>query len=399
MDTNKFTVADTSGNVATAGTLDVTGASTLSSTLDVTGDTSVSTFDSSGATSLATGGGVVNVASSGEMTTVKGTLNVDEAVTLDTTLDVTGNTTFAGTVTAGNLLSYGDGTNVNTFIQGRSSAGYYSGIKLARGAGNWSNDSNNHFGMVVTDNGLELAKFTALGDNATGKAVYMTMAEGGNTTFSADVTAGSITDGTATLSSGALSGVTNITASGELDAVTLDISGNGDIDGTLETDALSINGTTVTSTAAELNYVDGVTSNVQTQLNTISSSAVSSINGLSDALVESNSIYIGNDPSSTTDSATANIAVGPFALDAITTGDYNTAVGYDALTSNTTGNENTAVGPLSLISNTTGNHNTALEFILYITILQLIITQLLEEVLCIVILQVIVTQLLDIMLY
>jgi hypothetical protein len=103
------------------------------------------------------------------------------------------NTTFAGTVTAGNLLSYGDGTNNNTFIQGRSSAGYYSGIKLARGAGNWSNASNNHFGMVVTDNGLELAKFTALGDNATGKAVYMTMADGGNTTFGGTVTATSFT--------------------------------------------------------------------------------------------------------------------------------------------------------------------------------------------------------------
>jgi hypothetical protein len=135
------------------------------------------------------------------------------------------NTTFAGTVTAGNLLSYGDGTNNNTFIQGRSSAGYYSGIKLARGAGNWSNDSNNHFGMVVTDNGLELAKFTALGDNATGKAVYMTMADGGNTTFSADVTAGSITDGTATLTSGALSGVTTISTSGNVTSSGGSISG------------------------------------------------------------------------------------------------------------------------------------------------------------------------------
>ena len=74
------------------GTLNVDEAVTLDTTLDVTGDTSVSTFDSSGATSLATGSGAVNVASSGEMTTVKGTLNVDEAVTLDTTLDVTGDT-------------------------------------------------------------------------------------------------------------------------------------------------------------------------------------------------------------------------------------------------------------------------------------------------------------------
>ena len=59
---------------------------------------------------------------------------------------------------------------------------------------------------------------------------------------------------------GAITGATNITLSGELDAATLDISGNADIDGTLETDALSINGTTVTSTAAELNILDGVTS-------------------------------------------------------------------------------------------------------------------------------------------
>ena len=58
---------------------------------------------------------------------------------------------------------------------------------------------------------------------------------------------------------GAITGATNITLSGELDAATLDISGNADIDGTLETDALSINGTTITSTAAELNILDGVT--------------------------------------------------------------------------------------------------------------------------------------------
>ena len=46
----------------------------------------------------------------------------------------------------------------------------------------------------------------------------------------------------------------------QLIATSLDISGDVDVDGTLETDALSINGTTVTSTAAELNILDGVTS-------------------------------------------------------------------------------------------------------------------------------------------
>ena len=63
-----------------------------------------------------------------------------------------------------------------------------------------------------------------------------------------------------------ITGGRNITITGELDAATLDISGNADIDGTLETDALSINGTTVTSTAAELNILDGATATV-TELN------------------------------------------------------------------------------------------------------------------------------------
>jgi len=61
-------------------------------------------------------------------------------------------------------------------------------------------------------------------------------------------------------------GFRNITLSGELDAGSLDVSGNADIDGTLETDALSINGTTVTSTAAELNLLDGVSGLVQADL-------------------------------------------------------------------------------------------------------------------------------------
>ena len=43
---------------------------------------------------------------------------------------------------------------------------------------------------------------------------------------------------------------------GELDAGSLDVSGDVDIDGTLETDALSIASTTVSATAAELNYND-----------------------------------------------------------------------------------------------------------------------------------------------
>ena len=82
------------------GTLNVRSSNT-NSTLDVSGDTSVSTFDSSGATSLATGGGAVNISKSGVMTTVKGTLNALEAVTLTSTLDVSGDTSISTLDTTG----------------------------------------------------------------------------------------------------------------------------------------------------------------------------------------------------------------------------------------------------------------------------------------------------------
>jgi len=46
---------------------------------------------------------------------------------------------------------------------------------------------------------------------------------------------------------------------GAISASSLDISGDVDIDGTLETDALSINGTAITASAADINLIDGIT--------------------------------------------------------------------------------------------------------------------------------------------
>ena len=89
-------------------------------------------------------------------------------------------------------------------------------------------------------------------------------------------------------------------------------------------------------------------------------SGASNITGLSDALVDGDeSMYIGNDPSSTTSTAIKNVALGVKALDAITTGDHNTALGFEALSSNTTGSNNAASGTFALFRNTTGNYNTA----------------------------------------
>ena len=60
---------------------------------------------------------------------------------------------------------------------------------------------------------------------------------------------------------GAITGATNITLSGELDAATLDVSGNADIDGTLEADAITIDGTAI---ASVLSPIAGNTSLVTT---------------------------------------------------------------------------------------------------------------------------------------
>ena len=90
-------------------------------------------------------------------------------------------------------------------------------------------------------------------------------------------------------------------------------------------------------------------------------SAATSINGLSDALVEdTGSMYVGNDPSSTTDAADYNVALGTTALSAVTTGDNNTAIGHNALTVNEEGNRNTAIGKNALKSNTSGITNVAI---------------------------------------
>ena len=119
---------------SSAGGITLASATTLSSTLGVQGDTTltgdlivnggditnstvgndVNVFKTTtGKTTL--GGGAVDVGASGSITTIKGTMNVDEAVTLDSTLGVTGTTTLSNVTIADgtndlNIASH-DGTN------------------------------------------------------------------------------------------------------------------------------------------------------------------------------------------------------------------------------------------------------------------------------------------------
>ena len=119
---------------------------------------------------------------------------------------------------------------------------------------------------------------------------------------------------------------------------------------------LNLGGTAITANAAELNYLDGVTSSIQTQLDNAGGSA-SSLNDLTDVLVDSDSMFLGNPPTNSTGGY--NTASGRNALNSNTTGSNNTASGYESLFSNTEGEDNTASGAYSLYLNTTGDENTA----------------------------------------
>ena len=118
-------------------------------------------------------------------------------------------------------------------------------------------------GLLTVAGEISVTTLDIGGTNVTATAAELNILDG-VTASAADINLiDGITNGTViaskaiiTDSNKDISGGRNITISGELDAATLDISGNADIDGTLETDALSINGTTVTATAAELNILD-----------------------------------------------------------------------------------------------------------------------------------------------
>ena len=87
-----------------------------------------------------------------------------------------------------------------------------------------------------------------------------------------------------------------------------------------------------------------------------------SLNNLSNVLIADNSLYIGQDPSSTDSSAEYNVAVGTTALSSITTGDSNVAVGFDAGRALQTASNNVYLGFEAGELGTAGQGNVALGY-------------------------------------
>ena len=159
-----------------------------------------------------------------------------------TTIDINGAVDVSGAYTGGGLMTTG-GNIVIPNAGNIGSASDTDAIAISSGG-------------VVTMN--QIPVFSA-GINVSGGTIAGTLATAaqGNVTSLGTLTSltvdNIIIDGTTightsdtdllTLASGVL------TVAGELDATTLDISGNADIDGTLEADAMTLNGTAITATA------------------------------------------------------------------------------------------------------------------------------------------------------
>ena len=172
-------------------------------------------------------------------------LTVDAAATIGTTLGVTGALTGSSTIqgttitaTTAFVPDASDGAALGT------SALEFSDLFLADGAViNFGDDQDVSLTHVV-DTGLLLSSTDQLqfGDSGT----YIHQSADGVLDLVSDteieLTATTIDINGAVAMDGAITGGTNITISGELDAATLDISGNADIDGTTNLDAVDIDG-------------------------------------------------------------------------------------------------------------------------------------------------------------
>ena len=206
---------------------------------------------------------------------INGNADISGNLGIGGNLTVTGTTTFnGGTITMGDAATDNVvfGANVdsniipdddNTYDLGSSSQEwkdlYVDGIAYL--------DGINFNGTAITSTAAELNIL----DGVTSTAAELNILDGVTSTTAElnildGVTASAtdinlidgITNGTViaskaiiTDSNKDISGGRNITISGELDAATLDISGDADIDGTLEADAITVNGTALATVIAD----------------------------------------------------------------------------------------------------------------------------------------------------
>jgi len=178
-------------------------------------------------------------------------LDADGDVTLGANLDVGGNLTVTGTTTFnGGTLTLGDANTDNIVFGGEVDSNIIpdddNTYDLGSSSKEWKDiyidgtaylDAINFDGTAITSTAAELNIL----DGVTASATDINLIDG--------ITNGTVIASKAIItdSNKDITGGRNITISGELDAATLDISGDADIDGTLEADAITVNGTALSS--------------------------------------------------------------------------------------------------------------------------------------------------------
>ena len=301
------------GNVVASGTvqaeqltttddLTVSGLATIGETLAVTGVVTAAGFT--------IGSAVINEA---ELETIDGitagTVIASKAIVTDSNIDITGgrNITISGELDAATLDISGnadidgtleadaytvDGTALNEYIA--DTVGSMVGSNTETNITVTYEDGDNTLDFVIgtlnQDTTGTADNFTVSANNSTDETVYPIFVDGATGSQGAE----SDTGLTYNPSSGML------TISGELDAGSLDISGNADIDGTLEADAITVNGTTlaeyITDQAGGMfssNTESGITVTFQDGDNTVDLSVDAAQTGITSLLATD--IKIGED--------------------------------------------------------------------------------------------------------
>jgi hypothetical protein len=181
-------------------------------------------------------------------------LDADGDVTLGANLDVGGNLVVTGTTTFnGGTVTLGDANTDNIVFGGEVDSNIIpdddNTYDLGSSSKEWKDlyidgvayvDAINFAGTAISATAAELNIL----DGVTASATDINLIDG--------ITNGTVIASKAIItdSNKDITGGRNITISGELDAATLDISGDADIDGTLEADAITVNGTALASVIA-----------------------------------------------------------------------------------------------------------------------------------------------------
>jgi len=292
-------------------------------------------------------------------------------------------TSFSGAGAEGATLSYNDSNFVDVYQNGvkLSEADYTStsgtAIVLATGA-----TVSDMIEIVVYDV-FSVADTVSKADGGTfdgNVTMAGTLGVTGIGTFTDDIIIG---DGKTIGSASDVDAMTiasngQVTFSQTLIGTALDISGNIDIDGTTETDVLTINGSQLkyktfgtssllfgddsTGTIDGANYNTGIGDNVFGALTTGDHNTLTGYNSGASITTAINNTLFGSTSGDALVGGSTNTVVGSNALSADTQGSRATAMGYQALASqnfsSATDSYNTAVGYLAGSSVSTGIKNT-----------------------------------------